>query len=418
MNPSPMGSVAAPAADVECALACALLLAACGEEAVVTPPMTTTDSAGVTIVADDYDQPAWTPELAWRLAYQPTLQVGNIPGNSDHQLFHVAHSRRLADGGIAVANTGFGDVRVYDDMGDHVRTVWVGEAEENPPLAVWQTGPDELLLFQRGGTLARLGGEDLLPAEKTLESPVDSLEAPEPIGMFADGTLLFRARYPWDDAATGVGRRRARLLHYAQDGKLLGTIGDFDDDAVLNADRGVYIFAPTAFLAVADSTVWYGDGEFYEVREVARDGRTLRIIRLDRPRSAVLWPDRTAYQSGVIRQLEGTELQAEMQVTLDSSVFADTFPTWDRAVVDDLGNLWLRSYQWVDLGTGKLWSVFAPDGRFLGDVATPSLLEIHQIGDDYVLGGMTDPVGREAVYTYDLIKPGSGPPPASAPPTP
>jgi hypothetical protein len=52
--------------------------------------------------------------------------------------------------------------------------------------------------------------------------------------------------------------------------------------------------------------------------------------------------------------------------------------------------------------------VFDAAGRFLGDVETPSRLELHDIGDDYVLGRMSDGRGAEAAYLYSLIKPQVG----------
>ena len=96
-----------------------------------------------------------------------------------------------------------------------------------------------------------------------------------------------------------------------------------------------------------------------------------------------------------------------METTLAASTFADTFPVLDRIIVDDVGNLWARNYQWFDIGSGKSWTVLDPQGRYLGEVTTPSILEIHQIGEDFVLGRMADRRGREAVYIFALEKPSS-----------
>lgn len=392
------------------ALACTLLLAACG-----TRPKgeatTTSDSSGVAIVANDARRPVWTRETAWTLANNPAIQVGNVRGSAEHQLFHVAHSRRLADGGIAVANTGFGDVRVFDRGGFYARTLSLGPdaAEKAPPIRVYEPSPGDLLVIQEDQSLALFRDGEARPTRSKLATPEGGLEKLEPLGAFADGSLLFKARHPWDESRTGVGRRRARLLRYGPDGRLLGTLGDFDDNAVLFANRGAYIFAPTAFAAAGDSTVWYGEGERPELRQLTRDGRLLRVVRIDRPLRPVTAADRTAYKSAATRQVKGTTREATMPTTLDSSVFADTFPTFDEIVVDDLGDVWVRNYQWFDLGSGKSWSVFDPSGRYLGDVVTPSILEIHQIGADFVLGRMQDTAGREAVYLFRLVKPGAGP---------
>jgi hypothetical protein len=398
------------------ALALVLLLVACGQERQATGA-TTSDSAGVTIVTNDPRRPGWTITDRWTLATNPSIQVGNIPGNPEHQLYHVAHARRLADGGIAVANSGFGDVRVFDAKGFYVRTIDLGvdAAEKAPPLRVWEPAPGDLLVYQGDQSLARFHGTDTRPTRAQLQPPGDTLEDMEPVGMFKDGSVLFHGRHPWDDAATGVGRRRARLLHYGADGRLLGAVGDFDDNAVLFANHGAYIFAPAAAAATGDSTVWYGDGEHYELREMTRAGRLVRIVRLNKPGAPVVEADRAAYRSAVARQVQGTPREATMPATLDSSVFADTFPVFDRIIVDDVGDVWVRNYQWFDIGSGKGWYVFDPQGRFLGEVITPSILEIHEIGADYVLGRMADRSGREAVYIFRLDKPGAGPPAGAAP---
>lgn len=393
------------------ALACTLFLAACSAKSSGNDGAPV-DSAGVTIVTNDGRRPAWPIKGGWTLANNPSIQVGNVRGNAEHQLFHVGGSRRLADGGIAVANTGFGDVRVFDRGGFYVRTLSLGAdaAEQAPPERVYEPAPGDLLVVQGDPSLALFRGSDPRPSRVKLAALEGGLEKVDPLGMFGDGSLLFRAKHPWDDAATGVGRRRERLLHYGTDGRLLGTIGEFDAEAVLFANRGAYIFAPTASAAPADSTIWYSDGERYELREFARDGRLLRIVRLNRPRKPVIAADRTAYKSAATRQVQGTSREATMPTTLDSSVFADTFPVFDQLVVDAVGDVWVRNYQWFDLGSGKSWSVFDPQGRFLGDVATPSILEIHQIGADFVLGRMADTAGREAVYIFKLNKPDAAPP--------
>src|SRR5262245_31104129 len=71
------------------------LLAACGRrfdrEAVIT-----TDSAGVTIVDNDGEQPEWTMETTWRLAPRPRIQIGNQPYDPGQRLYRAEHVRLLA----------------------------------------------------------------------------------------------------------------------------------------------------------------------------------------------------------------------------------------------------------------------------------------------------------------------------------
>ena len=131
-------------------------------------------------------------------------------------------------------------------------------------------GGDSLAVLQGDQTLSVFRG-GVRAASRRLASPGDDFETPEPMGVFADGSLLFRSRFPWDTTATGIGHRRARLLRYAIDGSILATLADLTDDAVLTAERGAYLFAPAALYAAGDSTVWYGTADRYEVRELAPD---------------------------------------------------------------------------------------------------------------------------------------------------
>ena len=390
-------------------LGCSILIAACTADG-PRDAMTVSDSAGIQIVANDHTRPAWPRAARWQLAGNPGIQVGNLRGNPGHELYGVAHSTRLRDGGIAVANTGLGDIRLFDRLGYYVRTIGLGSdaAESAQPVQVDQLGGDSLLIVQRDLSLTLVDTAGRRISRSRLASPGEGLESPPlPLGIFHDGTLLFRVRHPRDSTATGVGRRQMRLLRYATDGRLLGSFGDFDEEAVLFEDRGGYIFGPTGAVAVADSTTWYSSGDHYELREIGFDGQTLRIVRLDRPEVPVLQADITAYRSNATRQVQNTPRASTFEATLEASQFADIFPALDQIIVDRVGNLWVRNYQWFDFGSGKGWSIFDADGRYLGEMTTPSILEIHDIGDDFVLGRMATGRGSEAVYIFRLEKPGA-----------
>ena len=253
-------------------IAFALFLTACSGES-SSSGTTVSDSSGIRIVSNDYTLPGWGRGERWTLAGNPAMQVGNMIGDPTQQLYRVAQSRRLQDGGIVVANTGLGDVRLYDARGYHIRTIDVGDPTTAGPLRVYELAADSILVYQSDGSLSVFDSLGQRVGTAALASPGDGLEpSPEPLGVFEDGTMIFWARHPRDSTASGVGRRKARLLRHGLDGELLGSLGDFDDEAVLFEDRGAYIFGPTGVAAVADSTVWYGGGDRYELREIAADG--------------------------------------------------------------------------------------------------------------------------------------------------
>jgi hypothetical protein len=227
----------------------------------------------------------------------------------------------------------------------------------------------------------------------------------EPAGdYFADGTLLFSGRIPIDSSLTGLQRTRMRVMRYGIDGRVIDTFGEFDADTEIVGEQ-IYVWGPSAHVAVADSTIWYAPGDRWEVREIAPGGRTLRIFRIDRPMDRVTGADHSAFRVSAVRQLrEAGEENAEAIV--DSAyTHAETFPAWSQILVDEVGNVWARSYRWFEMGADYPWTVFDREGRYLGEVVIPYPLTVHQIGDDYVLGHMSDGRGGEAVYIYQLEKP-------------
>jgi hypothetical protein len=390
------------------AVAPLLVLAAC-EPRVTREAVIVRDSAGITIVDSDGNQPAWTPETAWRVAFPPTIQVGNQPYDPSQRIFGAEHTRRTPDAGIAVANRGLGDVRLFDAGGYHIQTIRIvvdPTIETGRPRRVYPMSPDSLVIYLGGGQLALRDSQYQLLQRVTVERPEGLGEDElEPAGdYFADHTLLFTGQVPLDPGLTGLQRTRMRLMRYGIDGRMIESFGDFDAGTEIVGDQ-IYVWGPTAHVAVADSTIWYAPGDRWEVREIAPGGRVLRIFRIERPMDPVTGADHSAFRVSAVRQLrEAGEENAEAIV--DSTyTHAETFPAWGQILVDEVGNVWARSYRWFEMGADYPWTVFDREGRYLGEVVIPYPLTVHEIGEDYVLGHMSDGRGGEAVYIYRLEKP-------------
>jgi hypothetical protein len=129
-------------------------------------------------------------------------------------------------------------------------------------------------------------------------------------------------------------------------------------------------------------------------------------VRLNRLAGEVTSVDKNVYQHSVIGELEDSLDEAAARAVVEEYRYPERFPSYAGLVVDDGGNLWVKAYQWFALGQDQRWTVFDRDGRFLGDLAMPNLMEVHHIGDDFIVGRMADRRGREAIYYYPLIKPG------------
>ncbi|NIY09436.1 MAG: hypothetical protein GWN02_14640 [Gemmatimonadetes bacterium] len=55
--------------------------------------------------------------------------------------------------------------------------------------------------------------------------------------------------------------------------------------------------------------------------------------------------------------------------------------------------------------TARVWTVFDPDGRWLGDVVVPTELRVTDVGEDYVLGVWRDADGVQTIRSFELVKP-------------
>ena len=74
----------------------------------------------------------------------------------------------------------------------------------------------------------------------------------------------------------------------------------------------------------------------------------------------------------------------------------DMLPYFDRLLVAEDDNLWLRQYQAPGDST-QLWTVIGRSGRWLGDISVPTGLDVYQIGRDFILGRNSDDLGVESV---------------------
>ena len=373
------------------------------------PPFVVRDTAGIRVVENDYQQPAWGTGAAWSLAQQPRLQLGNNPGDMGHQLYRVSHSVRLSSGPIAVANTGLADVRVFDEGGFLLRTMRVTaveEADQIAPIKVFELAGDSLLVFLTDRTLAVFDSQGRLTRRtQPVATDVPSDPAPELMGILRDGSLVFRAFPPADTSGAEVVQTYAELLRYRSDGSPLGSIGRFPSLRVLPGDEAL-VFAPEGLQALGDSTIWYGTGDGYDLREVRITGEVKQIVRLDRPPNRVTAVDTLGYRRAAARTLSDSIEETAAERLVQAFRFERNFPAYSEMVVDRVGNIWLKGYHWYDLGAPVTWTVFDREGRFLGDLVMPSLMEAHDIGDRYVLGRMAV-VRAEAVYMYEINKPGS-----------
>jgi hypothetical protein len=83
----------------------------------------------------------------------------------------------------------------------------------------------------------------------------------------------------------------------------------------------------------------------------------------------------------------------------------EVVPAFQDLRVDHLGWYWANLFQ-PDEGGPSEWLVFDPEGRAQGIIELPRELEVHDIGEDYILGRWTDQLGVEYVRRHALDRRG------------
>jgi hypothetical protein len=408
-----------------CAAVAALLLqAACSGEASAPAPLVMFDSAGVRIV--ESRAPSWQPGEAWTVAPDPALAIGEVEGDAAYLLSGILGAVRLSDGRVVVANGGSNEVRVYDPAGGYLSSLdgggnAGGEFDRlasvyrlpGDSLAAWDGALNRLTVFTPQGDVSRQWTVTDL-----------AVVVPPIIGIFNDGTLLSSTVR---GGATGAPveeyrdttlwvRIRPGTTRMDIVGRSLGPEQMIMSSA--SSTQSYEVLFGRASLAAAASDRWFAaETGAYEIRVSSPSGELAAILR--RPiepqpvtstvlavRRDALLAEHERSEAAVRRFTEeqGGTYTVANSLRADDLPYREALPFFDRLLVDEQGNLWVRSYL-VPGESRQVWSVFDRPGRWLGDLETPAGLDVLSIGAEYVLGRVRDDSGVESVRLHRLVKP-------------
>lgn len=302
-----------------------VVFAACGAGDRDAPGPVVRDSAGITIVENT--APLWHENAAWSIDAEPEVEIGVLDGDPAYQLYHARDAARLSDGRIVVANYGTGELRYFDAHGRRMADSTLVRLEADRSLDNVQTGPRRR------------------PMKIVLHSP-------------AGHALDTIAQLPGGESYALMERSENRVA------------------------ISVYElpFGRSQSVAVADDRIAVSTGERYEITVLAPDSATRRLIRRAVPDRPVTAADIKAYKEAKLAGIADDDHRRRIQRVLADAPFPETMPHIDAILVDAGGRLWGRDYAPPAERdtTPQRWAVFDVDGRWLGTVATPTGLKIHE----------------------------------------
>ena len=406
--------------------------------------VTIRDSVGVEIVENH--APERPPGQFWTLDREPGLILGGsdatvggaAQGNrhdAEGRIWEVAGLARLADGRIAVLSRGNHQLFLFDPSGR--LSVTMGGKGEGPgefvrpqrmqylppdTLVVWDYWMESVAYFDTGGTVLDHRRIDLGKVLSAVPgaSP-ESPTTPLPDGSFVitvrrrdpdfshprDGTLV---RYPpveyvrvdletyaarslgiWDGEEQWAASDNV-VSSYSELSEIAPGLGLVSYDGQLNSHLAVGGRPPLIYVT---------DGSKNEIRQFSLDGDLLRIIRRTTAPLVVTERAHRAWQDFAVDLGAG-------EYGVEAWPKPEHHPAVGALAVDAAGYLWVREWSGSESGMPDQWSVFGPEGRWLGVVsgsASPAVCYAPLpcwIDREWLLVLKGDELGREWIEGYRI----------------
>jgi hypothetical protein len=411
----------------------AIALFACGDPRASTIGQAEVrDSAGVRWVVNH--APLSTDAAAWHVSAEPVLTIGAVEGEEPYLFTAIADATRLSDGRIVVLEARSFELRAFSRSGIHAWTSG-GRGE----------GPGEFRWYPRA--LQRLHG-DSIQVEDGLNR----------VRFSPDGELVEHAMVDWGRVGR-LGRFATecslRLPHFLNDGLVLGSRNCTNDARERVERSGVHRLSTTLVrlpwsLDAADTigtflhrTFWvhsvggmpasapvplgprgllaaggnpsrlaYATTESYQidVYELSEPRHALRIERPGHRRPPTArelaegweeWDRVVALRRLGVRFGSDASIARALDQAKGAVPLPDSISVVEQLFVDDVNSIWVAHRIESNAGV-RTWAVFREDGILLAEVDLPADLQIHEIGQDHILGVTTDEVGVPTVKLLQL----------------
>jgi hypothetical protein len=405
----------------------------------VTACNSTDSKVSADVSAEAVSQPeaaVWTQQTAWRLSAEPAVEIKGSEEQVEQAALDPVRAFRLSDGRYAVGDgdqSGWDALIVFDHRGKHAGS-FGGEGEgpgefrqllnwagtyRGDSIAAYDFVDRAVEIFSSDG---RFGRALKLPQTRPSARPPRGTYGASDyfIGAFADGSVL-RFEPTVLDISTGTGPVyfKPDLTLFDADGLNPRVLGQFPTwGSWWTGQEAIqYMFQPMAVTATGKVNWYHGVSDSFKVRVMDRNGREVRVLRRSIAPEAVTADDREAVIQQSLAMMrasrEGSAAtidRVEKQLR-EKTRFADVKPVFSHIIEDEAGNVWVEHFRWLDKDIlapnpkPSRWSVFDPQGTFLGEIQVPASFLVSSITNDQVIGFFKDELDVEHVRVYGLIKP-------------
>ena len=335
------------------------------------PTVTTRDSAGIEIVENHAPEHAagefWTFDTVPEIVLGGANTLGEPAHDSAQLVWDVVGLARLEDGRVAILSSKGTQLLLFEPSGRLSRII--GRSGEGPgeftrpewlqyfppdTLVVWDYFMTSIDHFDTTGVLV---GERRGDHARLLELGIDGESFGFPI---ADGALMafmvgreVDPELPWSDCSP----REYWTARVNSEGQPIsqGELSEWvpEEYVLIDSSYSAHSFGCPSQVAFGGHppSIYIPARRGNEIYQFNLEGSLSRIIR----RSTEVEP--------IVLNTRGSPDGA-------GAVVADTLAPFFDVVVDTEGYLWGRSRS-PEMGLGDHWSVFSPDGRWLGVMPVP-----------------------------------------------
>ena len=401
------------------------------------PAVTIRDSAGIKIVENH--APEYAEGQFWIIDPEPEFVLGGtedvdaLANDSAQLIWRVVGLARLPDGRVSVLSSENQHLMLFEPSGELSRIIGgpgEGPGEFTRPLALQYLPPDTLVVwdyflssidyFDTDGNLLKERSLDF--ARMSLHGAgAESLRLPLPDESFLAGVSDMTVdESPYDCshlAAHGVSWELMdsplRVEGVTVHGEELLRI----DDAYAAHSFGCARPYRTHLATGGDPPFVYISNDHTEIHQRSLDGTLVRIIRRTTeppPVTDQAWNAELVHRAGN-REMDGWPPRTEEDEPIPRR---ERYPAIESISVDADGYLWVKEWSASESGIPDQWSVFSPEGRWLGvlafppDPAAPDLALCERttsncrVEKDYFLVVRRDELGRERVEAYRIRRDG------------
>ena len=391
----------------------AVALTACGGDTGVTGDIQVhiEDSAGVRIV-EYAGMPETEPPFSF--AQEPVYRYG--AGGGDYMFSFIANGKLLTDGSAAIFDVGNGEVVLLDPggtSGSVLASSGEGPGEVGSVTAMFAPGQDSLLLEDKSNTRFALFVGGSLAHATAIPAAVGYAFSAH--GIAADGQILmssagYSGGFPEDWL-------RGYMVRLDLGTGAADTVATYDYVSFVPPDNAPrHPFPHFGLVSAVHGEFVYARTDTPELTWRHSDGSVRQIVRWE-PEWVYPTDEHWELFANDIRETAHTynpQAQTdEARAALVESMLGryqlnpDTpLPLFTTPLGDDEGRVWLGKFTVAHSLARAVpsYTVFSPDGEWLGRVTVPDGLRVVDVAAGRVLGVMKGEMDVESVVVYELVE--------------